>query len=61
MVLKYIANLLEDNIGSLSVLEDLFERPTVVNGDRLVSLVARAIYSGFFRQMTYSINMVQYF
>jgi len=48
MVLKYIANLLEDNIGSLSVLEDLFERPTVVNGDRLVSLVARAIFSGFF-------------
>jgi hypothetical protein len=58
-ILKYFSNLLDDNIGSLSSFDDLFERPCVANGDRLVSLLVRSIFSGFFRQTICSINMIE--
>ncbi len=58
---KYFSNLLDDNVGSVSSLDGLFERPSVANDDRSVGLAIRGIYSGFFLQTICSINMVEYF
>lgn len=58
---KYFSNLLSDNVGSVSSLDGLFERPSVTNGDRSIGPAIRGIYSGFFLQTICSINMVEYF
>jgi hypothetical protein len=60
-ILKYFPNLLDNNVGSLLVIDGLFERSNAADGGRSVILGIRAIFSGFFGQIICSINMIEYF
>ncbi len=55
MIIKHYLNL-HDNVGSLSLFDDPFERPAAANVCVLASWAARAGFSGFFGQTVYSIK-----
>ncbi len=56
---SYFDNLLDDNVGSRSILGEFLRRTTVGDGGRRTGLAARVILTGFFPHIIYSTNMIQ--